>query len=115
MDSYYAELDLHLNETLGLQPSFNGHGSACANDNSNDKSLIIDAISKYELSISGLRMKSCESVHAFWENKKSEFGMLHEIASIVFAIPPTQASVERNFSALKYMLTDNYQLISVTI
>lgn len=106
IDAYYAELDLHLNETLGLQPSFTDRGSSYVAANSNDKSLIINAISKYELSISGLRMKSSDSVHTFWENKKTEFIVLHEIASIVFAIPPTQASVERNFSALKYMLTD---------
>lgn len=102
IDTFYAELDLHLNETLGLQPSLAGH----ATDNSNDKSLIVNAISKYELSISGLRMKSSDSIHAFWETKRTEFGVLYEIASIVFAIPPTQASVERDFSALKYMLTD---------
>lgn len=106
IDAYYAELDLHLNQTLGLQPSSTAHGSSYATENSDSKTLIIDAISKYELSICGLRLKSSDSVHAFWEGKKAEFDVLYQIANIVFAIPPTQASVERNFSALKYMLTD---------
>lgn len=99
MGAFYAELDLHLNESLGLHES-------SSTDNFNNKSMIINAITKYETSISGFRMKSGESIHAFWESKKTEFGVLYEIASIVFAIPPTQASVERDFSALKYMLTD---------
>lgn len=102
INAYYAELDLHLNATLGLHPSKAGD----ATDNFSNKNLIFDEIAKYELSIAGIRMKSSDSIHAFWEKKETEFGVLYEIASVVFAIPPTQASVERNFSALKYMLTD---------
>lgn len=100
IDEYYADLDQYLNQTLGLHPS------SVENDNPNDKNAIIISISKYEASIQGLRLKSSDSVHNFWESKKSELAVLYEIASIVFAIPPTQASVERNFSGLKYMLTD---------
>lgn len=106
IEDFYAELDLHLNQTLGLHPSSTGHGLGTGTDDSNDKGSIINAISQYELAISGFRMKSSDSIHEFWENKKTEFGILYEIAAVVFAIPPTQASVERNFSALKYMLTD---------
>lgn len=89
-----------MDQTLGLQPS------SVESDDPDDKNVITNSISKYETSIRGLRLKSSDSVHAFWESKKSEFEILYEIASIVFAVPPTQASVERNFSGLKYMLTD---------
>lgn len=97
MEEYYADLDEYLNQTLGIQPS---------SDDSDDANVITNLISKYESSIQGLRLKSSDSVHAFWESKKSEYGVLYEIACIIFAVPPTQASVERNFSGLKYMLTD---------
>lgn len=98
MDAFYAELDQHLNQTLGLNPSY------C--DDSDDKNFILNEISKYENSVHGLRLKSADSVHGFWEERKTEFEALYQIANVIFAIPPTQASVERNFSALKYMLTE---------
>lgn len=105
MAKYYEELDLHLNESLGLESI--GHCSSSSTTRSHGKRSIIDAISRYEKSVLGLRMKSSESIHSFWETKREEFGSeLYEIACIVFAIPPTQASVERDFSALKYMFTD---------
>lgn len=98
IDEFYAHLDQYLDQTLGLQPS--------VESDPDDKNSITSSICKYETSIRGVRLKSSDSVHAFWESKKSEFGVLYEIASVVFAVPPTQASVERNFSGLKYMLTD---------
>lgn len=105
MESFYAELDLHFNESMGLQASL--AGSAHSTDSSHDKNSFNNAISKYESSVLGFRMKSNESIHSFWESKKEEFGNeLYELACVIFAIPPTQASVERSFSALKYTLTD---------
>lgn len=101
MSTFYDELDLHLSESLGLQASSTGRGSSCPIGSSRDKSSLVNAISEYERSIMGFRMKSSESIHLFWESKKKEFGQeLYELACIVFAIPPTQASVERDFSAL---------------
>lgn len=103
MTSFYAELDLHVNESLGLQTA----STSSSIDGSCDKNSIKNAIAMYERSVSGFRMRSAESIHTFWETKREEFGdELYQIASIIFAIPPTQASVERDFSALKYMLTD---------
>lgn len=102
MDTFYAELDLHLNLSLCLQSSTGMESSSTVDS----KCAVINAISKYESKISGTRMQSNKSIHEYWENEKEEFGVLYEVACIVFAIPPTQASVERNFSALKYMLTD---------
>lgn len=61
------------------------------------------AIDKYENMISNTRMKSGDSIMAFWEKNKFEFGVLYEIAITIFSIPPTQASVERSFSALKFL------------
>lgn len=77
-------------------------------DISQNGNVIASKISNNEKAISGIRMKSSESIHNFRECKKMEFGdELYELACIIFAIPPTQASLERNFSALKYMFTDN--------
>lgn len=100
MTSFYEELDSHLSQSTGLQ------NLSTANTPIYEQNKIHIAISKYERSILGFRMKSNESIHSFWENKKGEFGLdLYEVASVLFAVPPTQASVERNFSALKYLFT----------
>lgn len=43
----------------------------------------------------------------FGKKNKTQFGSeLYEISSIIFAVPPTQASVERSFSALKYLFSE---------
>lgn len=66
-------------------------------------------IHKYESAVKETRMKSSESVQKFWNTNKDEFGKnLFKIASAIYAVPPTQASVERTFSALKYLFT-NYR------
>lgn len=107
MNDLYEELDDQYKE-MGLQ--CNTDGKSCSMESpdfSRDKSDIYVAIHHYEQFVSGARMKSSESVHAFWENNKTTFGLeLYEIASMIFAIPPTQASVERSFSALKYLFSE---------
>lgn len=101
MASYFDELDQHYDN--GQSDDISNHSQPNSN---RDKSLIGIALSKYERSIVQ-RMKSSTRLWPFWENSKDEFGLqLYELASIIHSIPPTQASVERNFSALKFMLTD---------
>ncbi|XP_070073345.1 uncharacterized protein [Drosophila takahashii] len=43
----------------------------------------------------------------FWEENKLRYPILYQLATVVHAVPATQVSVERSFSALKMMLTDN--------
>lgn len=97
MKSFFEELD-QMYGSMGID---NG-----ANDSNQDKSKLAVSFSKYETSTVH-RMKSSESVWTFWQKSKHEFGNeLYELAAVIHSIPPTQASVERNFSALKFMLTD---------
>lgn len=46
-----------------------------------------------------------KSVLLYWEEQKSLKPELYKLANIIFAISPTQASVERAFSALALILT----------
>lgn len=46
-----------------------------------------------------------KSVLTFWEENKFTKPELYKLANIIFAIPPTQSSVERSFSALALILT----------
>lgn len=103
MNDLYAELDAE----YAKRTECNSHNlSPSRPDFSKSKSDIAEAIYKYDEFVSGTRMKSSDSIHAFWEKNKSKFGLeLYEIASTIFAIPPTQSAVERYFSALKYLFS----------
>lgn len=95
MKDLYAELDVHYN-SLHLEES-----------GTDDQNAIAAGIDKYESIATGLRMKSNESIQLFWDSNQKEIGTeLYEVACIIFSIPATQASVERSFSALKFLFTD---------
>lgn len=50
---------------------------------------------------------SCEkSVLEFWENSKSVHPELYELAMVIYAVPPSEAQVERDFSRLNFIFTD---------
>lgn len=42
---------------------------------------------------------------SFWGDQKSHFREIHEIAVILFGIPPSQAEVERTFSQFAFVFT----------
>lgn len=107
MDDLFAELDAEYNAKLKKNGAIDENLSPCHPNFSKEFSDIAETIHQYENFVSGSRMKSSDSVHTFWEQNKSTFGLeLYEIASTIFAIPPTQSSVERFFSALKYLFND---------
>lgn len=45
------------------------------------------------------------SVLDFWEKNKCIHPILYKLATVIFSVPPTQTSVERNFSAFANVLT----------
>ncbi|XP_031626200.1 uncharacterized protein LOC116342650 [Contarinia nasturtii] len=105
MNDFYTELDQQY-EASGIG-ALGGDFSTISPDYSKDKSDIAIAVNKYEHFVFGTRMKSSDSVHSFWESNKKTFGPeLYEIASVIFAIPPTQTTVERYFSGLKLLFTE---------
>ncbi|KYQ47162.1 hypothetical protein ALC60_13794 [Trachymyrmex zeteki] len=50
-------------------------------------------------------LKTKESILEFWENKKLTMPELYKLSKIILAAPATQVSVERLFSALKFILS----------
>lgn len=96
MADLYAELDEHYN-SLQLQEVGTDH-----------QNEIIADIDKYQAFVTGLRMKANESIHLFWDSNQNEIGTeLYEVACIIFSVPPTQASVERSFSGLKFLFSEH--------
>ena len=51
------------------------------------------------------RIKSDTNILEYWETKKQEQSILYELVQVVLTVPATQASVERNFSVLKYVFS----------
>lgn len=50
------------------------------------------------------RQHNKSTLTAFWDENKNLHPELHELASVVNSIPPTQATVERSFSIFGYIL-----------
>lgn len=51
------------------------------------------------------RAKATENIIIKWETDKFSFPILYELARTIMAVAPTEVSVERNFSALDFILT----------
>lgn len=45
------------------------------------------------------------SIIQYWENRKDENPLLYKLAMAIYAIPPTEVQIERDFSALDKILT----------
>lgn len=105
---YYEYLDQQYDRNGINSISFSNNEIVNENPNFNAvKTVIAEAISKYVRSIHGSRMKSNESILQFWENNKYQYSLeLSVIANIIFGIPPTQADIERNFSALNFIFSE---------
>lgn len=46
-----------------------------------------------------------ESVLSYWENAKESHPLLYKLAMAVYAVPPTEVQIERDFSKLENILT----------
>lgn len=51
------------------------------------------------------RLHSNENILRFWHNNKNNMPELYSLAEVALSVPPTQVSVERLFSTLKYILS----------
>lgn len=96
LDKYYAKKGLQSTSILECTTA----RSTDITESSNDETAILQEIESYQQITTGIRLKSRESVLNFWQGQKTTLPLLYEIAKIIYAIPPTQATVERAFSAL---------------
>lgn len=51
-------------------------------------------------------ISSEKSVLKYWEEAKEHNPQLYELAMVVFAVPPTEVQIERDFSKLNFIFTD---------
>lgn len=80
--------------------------AALKTKNSNNKCTVNVAIkNEFEVYEAYPRISKGNNILEFWEQKKLEIPLLYEAAQVVLAVPATQVSVERAFSALKFVLS----------
>lgn len=60
------------------------------------------------------RLNSGDNIFEYWQEKKSEDNALYVLSQTVLAVPSSQVSVERAFSALGLVLTQKRTHISET-
>lgn len=84
--------------SFDVQEAFDNLNNTVTPNIHSDFEAIIDAFSPTSMKLDAFVLK-------YWCDRKDS-QMLYDVAMTIFAIPPTEVDIERNFSALKNILTD---------
>lgn len=75
-----------------------------SNETNDRRTMIRNQVSiKIDIFSRERRLPQSQNIIKYWESRKSTEPELHLLAELLFAIPASQASVERNFSALAFI------------
>lgn len=55
------------------------------------------------------KQSSGTSIISFWESIKNEHFNLYQLAMVIYAIPPSETHIERNFSSLEFIFSQRRQ------
>lgn len=58
------------------------------------------------------QLSSDASIISFWKSMKSKNPHLYEIATVIYAIPPAETQIERDFSLLEFIFSQRRQRLS---
>lgn len=61
------------------------------------------------------RVSPSTSILEYWHKMKQDFPELYLLSTVINAIPPSQSSTERGFSALNYVYTDRRYNLSIEL
>lgn len=102
-DDDYMEfnMSLYLSAKAGEAVEKNGNESNKRNDRTISKDEFLLLLEDYENKFKFIHHKT--KILAFWKDQKQQFPEIYEMAKILNGIPPSQATVERAFSALAYI------------
>lgn len=70
------------------------------------RTQFMEELDHFHRSLQYMKLDKNQTIFDFWEEKKILFPALYEVACVVNAIPPSQATVERAFSILKFMFSE---------
>lgn len=91
---------------LGLDRTFH-ESKFCKNDKS-----FLNALESYEAMD---RLHHETNMLAFWKEQKENLPEVYDLVSIIYAIPPTQCTVERSFSILGYIYNQRRTRLSPSL
>lgn len=58
------------------------------------------------------KLPSNASIISYWESAKEQNQRLYELAKVIYAIPPTEVQIERDFSTLEFIFSQRRQRLS---
>lgn len=87
--------------------SFDEYFNQCAvlevDNEQQRRNQFTEVLDHFHRSLQYMKLEPKQTIHDFWECNKKLFPCLYEVACVIHAIPPSQATVERAFSALKFI------------
>lgn len=98
-DGSYEELDEYLNACNSAYGNFSVNSSSTHDENEDITKILYDFNNK-ELPLTA-------SVLDYWKRNQHTYPQLFKLSTVMMAIPPTQTTVERVFSALALVLTSH--------
>lgn len=99
-DGSYDDLDQYLDACNSAYGSERTNSS----NTQNARPIISNILNEFD---GKERLSLTASILEYWKEKKNTHPELYKLASVVMAIPPTQTSVERAFSALALVVTSH--------
>lgn len=58
------------------------------------------------------KVSSDTSIISFWESEKEQNNNLYQLAMVIYAIPPSETQIERDFSTLEFIFSQKRQRLS---
>lgn len=98
------EISFEFDEQAALENYFSGtrntaHSTTLNVNSSGNIDLILDLFDPQQ-------QPTGKNVLDYWEETKKEQPELYKLAAVIFAIPPTEVPIERDFSRLNFVFTD---------
>lgn len=88
-----------------LQAYFASKASERINPNTNNDALFLEIDLFARLANVPVDITDFSLIH-YWDSRAEQFPLLHKVVQYLITIPPTQVTVERAFSTLKYICSD---------
>lgn len=94
-----SDISFEFDENTALQNYIEGNLNNSNEMQTTDIELLLEKFDPEPLN-------SNETVLQYWERMKDRHSILYKLANVIFAIPPTEVQIERDFSSLNFVFTD---------
>lgn len=96
--------EVDVNENDSLEEYFNQQVELVQNNAEQyRRTQFMESLDHFHRSVEIMKFEPIQTILEFWEKNKLLFPALYDVACVINAIPPSQATVERAFSTLKFV------------